>query len=78
MNDTLTLTVTAYGKTVTITQSEDIDIHEFLDTCKHLAITVGYHPQSWDDAILSAADDIVNEDNQRMIDEYEMECNCNR
>ena len=82
MNEhTMTLSVTAYGKTITITQPDDVDIHEFLNNCKSLAMAIEYHQESWDRAILSAADDIVDEDNQRMIDQYEIECNkcnCNR
>jgi hypothetical protein len=79
--DTLTLTVTAYGKTVTITQPDDIDIYEFLNSCKSLAMAIEYQPESWKNAILTAADEIVDEDDQRMIDEYEMEinkCDCNK
>lgn len=79
--DTLTLSVTAFGKTVTITQPDMLDIHEFLNTCKALAMAIEYHPESWDRAIIVAADEITDEDDQRMIDEYEMElnkCNCNK
>jgi len=68
--DTITLSVAAFGKTVTITQPDEMDIHEFLNTCKSLAMAIEYHPESWDRAILSAADEIVDEDDQRMIDEY--------
>ena len=58
MNDTMTFTVTAYGKTVTITQPEDLDIHEFLDTCRQLAMVMEYHEESWEEAIIAAADAI--------------------
>jgi hypothetical protein len=60
--DTLTLTVTAYGKTVTITQPDDVDIHEFLNNCKSLAMAIEYHPESWDRAIIVAADEITEEE----------------
>ena len=79
MNDhTITLSVTAFGKTVTITQPDMLDIHEFLNTCRSLAMAVEYHPDSWENAILAAADDIVVTDDQDMIDSYQKECNCNK
>jgi hypothetical protein len=62
MNDTMTFTVTAYGKTVTITQPEDLNIHEFLDTCRQLAMVMEYHEESWEDAIIAAADAIEAND----------------
>jgi hypothetical protein len=71
MKDTMTLSVTAYGKTVTITQPDDIDIYEFLNTCKSLAMAIEYESDSWKNAILTEADEITYEDDQRMIDEYE-------
>jgi hypothetical protein len=49
--------VTAYGKTVTITQVEDaVDIHEFLDMCRALAIGIGYHEGSWEDGVVQMAE----------------------
>jgi len=62
MNDKMTFTVTAYGKTVNITQPEDLDIHEFLDTCRQLAMVMEYHEESWEDAIIAAADAIEAND----------------
>ena len=62
MNDKMTFTVTAYGKSVTITQPEDIDIHQFLDTCRQLAIVMEYHEESWEEAIITAADAIEAND----------------
>ena len=56
MDDTMTFTVTGYGKSVTITQPEDLNIHEFLDTCRQLAMVMEYHEESWEDAIIVAAD----------------------
>ena len=56
MNDKMTFTVTGYGKSVTITQPEDLNIHEFLDTCRQLAMVMEYHEESWEDAIITAAD----------------------
>ncbi len=69
-DSTITFTVTAYGKTVTITQSEDLDIHQFLDTCRTLAIAMEYHDESWDDAIIEAADAIWTEETQEQISRY--------
>ena len=60
--DTLTLSVTAFGKTVTITQPDMLDIHEFLNTCKALALAIEYHPESWDRAIIVAVDEITEEE----------------
>ncbi len=62
MDDKMTFTVTAYGKTITITQPEDLDIHEFLNTCRTLAIALEYHEESWEDAIIAAADTIEAND----------------
>jgi len=62
MDDKMTFTVTAYGKTITITQPEDLDIHEFLNTCRTLAIALEYHEESWEDAIIAAADAIEAND----------------
>jgi hypothetical protein len=63
MNEhTMSLTVTAYGKTVTITQPDDVDIYEFLNTCRSLALAIEYHPESWDRAIIVAADEITEEE----------------
>jgi hypothetical protein len=56
-NHEFKMTVTAYGKTVTITQVEDaVDIHEFLDMCRALAIGIGYHEESWKDGVIQMAD----------------------
>jgi phenylpropionate dioxygenase-like ring-hydroxylating dioxygenase large terminal subunit len=69
-DSTMTFTVTAYGKSVTITQPEDLDIHQFLDTCRTLAIAMEYHDESWDDAIIKAADTIWTEETQEHISRY--------
>ena len=71
MDNTMTFTVTAYGKTVTITQPEDLIIHDFLDTCRQLAMVMDYHPDSWDDAIIAAAEDITDVFTQKQVDRYE-------
>jgi len=56
-NHQFTIQVTAYGKTVTITQVEDaVDIHEFLDMCRALAIGIGYHEESWEDGVVQMAE----------------------
>jgi hypothetical protein len=49
--------VIAYGKTVMIAQVEDaVDIHEFLDMCRALAIGIGYHEGSWEDGVVQMAE----------------------
>ena len=71
MDDKMTFTVTAYGKSVTITQPEDVTIHQFLDTCRQLAMVMDYHPDSWDDAIIAAADSLSDHFIQDQVDKYE-------
>lgn len=64
-NHEFSMKVTAYGKTVTITQVEDaVDIHEFLDMCRALAIGIGYHEGSWQDGVVQMADSYTTEDPQ--------------
>lgn len=64
-NHEFSMKVTAYGKTVTITQVEDaVDIHEFLDMCRALAIGIGYHEESWEDGVVQMADSYTTEDPQ--------------
>ena len=65
-NDNMTFTVTAYGKTVTISQPEDIDIYEFLDTCRDLAIAMRYHEDSWKDAVVEMANDYLIEEEKEV------------
>lgn len=65
-NDNMTFTVTAYGKTVTISQPEDIDIYEFLDTCRDLAIAMRYHEDSWKDAVVEMASEYLIEEEEEM------------
>jgi len=56
-NHEFVMKVTAYGKTVTIAQGEDaVDIHEFLDMCRALAIGIGYHEGSWEDGVVQMAE----------------------
>jgi hypothetical protein len=56
-NHEFSMKVTAYGKTVIIAQVEDaVDIHEFLDMCRALAIGIGYHEESWEDGVVQMAD----------------------
>lgn len=66
MNDYMTLTVTAYGKTVTITQPNDIDIHQFLDTCRNLAISIEYAEVSWKDAVIEMANEYLEEEEREV------------
>ena len=56
-NHEFVMKVMAYGKTVTIAQVEDaVDIHEFLDMCRALAIGIGYHEGSWEDGVVQMAE----------------------
>lgn len=66
MNDYMTLTVTAYGKTVTITQPNDIDIHQFLDTCRNLALSIEYAEVSWKDAVIEMANEYLEEEEREV------------
>jgi hypothetical protein len=75
MDDKMTFTVTAYGKSVTIIQPEDLDIHEFLDTCRDLAIVMEYHEDSWKDAIIAAADSLSDHFVQDYVNKYSPENN---
>ena len=68
----ITLSVTSFGKTTNITQPDDIDMHEFLDTCRSLAIAAGYHEDSWKDAVISMSEEyLIEEENQtnKQLDE---------
>lgn len=65
-DDNMTFTVTAYGKTVTISQPEDIDIYEFLDTCRDLAIAMRYLDDSWKDAVIEMANDYLIEEEKEV------------
>ena len=58
----LTLSVASFNKTTTISQPDDIDIHEFLDTCRSLAIAAGYHENNWKDAVVEMANDYLEEE----------------
>ena len=68
----ITLSVTSFGKTTNITQPDDIDMHEFLETCRSLAIAAGYHEDSWKDAVIEMANEyMIEEENQtnKQLDE---------
>ena len=58
----ITLSVASFNKTTTISQPDDIDIHNFLDTCRSLAIAAGYHENSWKDAVVEMANDYLIEE----------------
>lgn len=62
----MTLTVTAYGKTVTITQPNDIDIHQFLDTYRNLALSIEYAEVSWKDAVIEMANEYLEEEEREV------------
>lgn len=66
MNDYMTLTVTAYGKTVTVTQPDDIDIHQFLNTCRNLALSIEYAEVSWKDAVIEMANEYLEEEEREV------------
>jgi hypothetical protein len=68
----ITLSVASFNKTTTISQPDDIDIHNFLDTCRSLAIAAGYHENSWKDAVVEMANEyLIEEENQtnKQLDE---------
>ena len=68
----ITLSVASFNKTTTISQPDDIDIHNFLDTCRSLAIAAGYHENSWKDAVIEMANEyLIEEENQtnKQLDE---------
>ena len=68
----ITLSVASFNKTTTISQPDDIDIHNFLDTCRSLAIAAGYHENSWKDAVIEMANEyMIEEENQtnKQLDE---------
>ena len=70
--DDITLSVASFNKTTTISQPDDIDIHNFLDTCRSLAIAAGYHENSWKDAVVEMANEyLIEEENQtnKQLDE---------
>jgi hypothetical protein len=67
--DDMTLTVTAYGKTVSITVPDDIDMLEFLDICHNLGTSIGYHEDSWKEAVIEMANEYLKEE------EHEVERN---
>lgn len=56
------VSVTAYGKTISIRQPDDVDIHEFLDMCKSLATGIGYHEESWTEGVIDMADEYTAEE----------------
>jgi hypothetical protein len=65
--DEINLSVASFGKTTTITQPDDIDIHQFLDTCRSLAIASGYHEDSWKDAVIEMANELLKEEESEAI-----------
>ena len=70
--DEITLSVTSFNKTTNITQPDDIDMHEFLDSCRSLAIAAGYHEDSWKDAVIEMSNEyLIEEENQtnKQLDE---------
>lgn len=58
----ITLSVASFNKTTTISQPDDIDIHNFLDTCRSLAIAAGYHENNWKDAVVEMANEYLREE----------------
>lgn len=64
--DEMTFTVTAYGKTASITVPDDIDLFDFLENCKNLATTIGYHENSWKDAVIELANEYLMEEEEQV------------
>jgi len=62
--DEMNLTVTAYGKTVSITVPDDVDMHEFLDICHNLGTSIGYHEDNWKEAVIDMANDYLEDEEQ--------------
>lgn len=60
--DVMEVSVTAYGKTISIRQPDDVDINEFLDMCRSLAIGIGYHEDNWTDAVIDMGNEYTVED----------------
>lgn len=60
--DGMTIAVTAYNKTVSITCPDDIDLFNFLENCKNLALTIGYHEDNWKDTIIDIANEYLMEE----------------
>lgn len=78
-DDKMTLSATATGRTITITQVDALTIHEFLATCRSLALAMDYQLESWNDAIIAAAEEIKEEEIQTQVNRYEShlrECDC--
>lgn len=50
-----------YDTEVSIKVPADLDIYEFLDYCKRLAIAISYSEDNWNKAILIEAKDIEND-----------------
>jgi len=65
--DEMTITVTAYGKTVSITVPDDVDMHEFLDICHNLSTSIGYHEDSWEDAVIEMANDYLEDEEKEVV-----------
>ena len=53
------ITLENYGRTISIEKSnEDIDIDEFLDIWRQLAMAATYHPTTIDNAIIELAEEL--------------------
>jgi hypothetical protein len=77
-NDKMVFSITAYGKTVTITQPDDIDMYDFLDTCRDLATTIGYDVDTWKDAVIEMGEMYIDIDRRGMdqaLQDYTAETN---
>jgi len=55
---TFTLTFTSNARHVSISLADDILLNDLLDVFKLIALAATYHPDSWDQAIVDAADHI--------------------
>lgn len=54
----LTLSVESFGRKFTAEANADMDIHDFLELCKTMAMAVGYMEGSWNDAILASSAEV--------------------
>jgi len=54
------------GRTVLIKDDGDgVDIHELFETFKSACLAMGYHPKSFDNAVMSLAEDIELSEEQK-------------
>jgi hypothetical protein len=57
----LTVTAQSYNNKVSMELPLDVDLNEFVNACKVLAIGLTYHEDSWKRVIMDLADEYRNE-----------------